>query len=138
MSLKLLNSSLLNTGYNTHAYSNHYNRKPLSRCVRTLAFELEQAWIRENKLLPEHSSVLPPTVNYQHMHTKVPGSIHSAYHSVIHPLVYRTGHHFFFFFRFLKYQKVVCMLFNIKLLFMLQSESVIPHTYIQYIHFINP
>lgn len=76
MSLKLLNPSLLNTGYTAHAYRNHYNRKPLSRCVRTLAFELEQAWIRENKLITEHSSVLPPTDIYQHMRTKVPGFIH--------------------------------------------------------------
>jgi len=45
--------------------------------VKTLAFELEQAWIRENKLLTEHSPVLPPTDDYQHMHTKVPGSTFS-------------------------------------------------------------
>ena len=130
MSFKLLNFSLLNTGYTTHAYFNHYNCKPLSWCVRTLAFELEQAWIRENKLLTEHSSLLPTSDNYQHMHTKVPGSIHSACLCVINRLclqdllwsmfrtlwsMFRTNHHFFF--RFLKYQQVVCMLFNIKLLF---------------------
>lgn len=96
MSLRLLNSTLLNTGYTIHAYCNYYNRKPLSRYVRTLAFELEQAWIRENKLATEHSSVLPPTVNYQHMHTKVPGSIHSTCLCVIHPLCLRDWPPFFF------------------------------------------
>lgn len=51
MSLKLINSIILNTLYTTHHYSNHHNCKPPSRFVRTLAFELEVAWIRENKLL---------------------------------------------------------------------------------------
>ena len=51
MSFKLINSILFNTVYTTHDYNNHYNCKPPSQCVKTLAFELEEAWIRENKLL---------------------------------------------------------------------------------------